>query len=93
MRCVDASRSSRSASADRPAAINSEYRSGVRTFHQRRPLWCECAAQPNPRLDQVEETLTDGYACALQLETERLRLQRRLEASAFRLAERPPGAE
>jgi hypothetical protein len=48
------------------------------------------SAQPNPRLEQVEATLTDGYACALFLETERLRLQRRLEESAGRLGDRPP---
>ena len=33
-------------------------------------------------LEQVERTLTDGYAHALQLEAERLRLQRRLEQRA-----------
>jgi hypothetical protein len=31
-----------------------------------------------PYLDRVEQTLTDGYAHALQLEGERWRLQRRL---------------
>ena len=31
-----------------------------------------------PSLDAIESTLTDGYAAALELEAERLRLQRRL---------------
>jgi hypothetical protein len=48
------------------------------------------SAQPNPGIEQVEATLTDGYACALALETERLRLQRRLEERAGLLGERPP---
>ena len=46
-------------------------------------------AEPAPRLEEVEETLTDGYACALELEMERLRLQRRLEQQAGVLTERP----
>jgi hypothetical protein len=29
-------------------------------------------------LDQIERTLTDGYACALSLEAERWRLERRV---------------
>ena len=45
--------------------------------------------EPAPRLEEVEETLTDGYACALELGMERLRLQRRLEQRAGVLAERP----
>src|SRR5439155_2544569 len=38
-----------------------------------------------PRLDQVERTLADGYACALSLEALRLRLQGRLEQQAVAL--------
>ena len=33
---------------------------------------------PSPQLDRVERTLADGYACALGIEAERLRLQREL---------------
>jgi hypothetical protein len=33
---------------------------------------------PAPTLETVEDTLTEGYATALALEAERLRLQRRL---------------
>jgi hypothetical protein len=38
-----------------------------------------------PRLDRIEATLTDGYAAALQLEAERLRIERRIAevAGAF----------
>ena len=35
-----------------------------------------------PTLACVEETLTEGYAVALQLEAERLRLERRIRAAA-----------
>ena len=35
-----------------------------------------------PTLARVEETLTEGYAVALQLEAERLRLERRIRAAA-----------
>jgi hypothetical protein len=35
----------------------------------------------------VERTLTDGYACALELEMERIRLHRRLEEQAGLLRE------
>jgi hypothetical protein len=37
---------------------------------------------PDRLLEEVEHTLTDGYATALALEGERLRLQRELEADA-----------
>lgn len=47
---------------------------------------------PAPLLDQVERTLADGYACALQIEAERLRLRRRLEERAASLGE-TPGSE
>jgi hypothetical protein len=43
------------------------------------------SAMRTPQLDQVERTLTDGYACALEIEAERLRLQRRLEQRAVAL--------
>jgi hypothetical protein len=39
---------------------------------------------PERLLEQVEHTLTDGYAIALALEGERLRLQRELAADATR---------
>ena len=35
-----------------------------------------------PKLDHVERTLADGYACALGIEATRLRMQRELEGSA-----------
>ncbi len=44
-----------------------------------------------PLLDQVERTLADGYTCALGIEAERLRLQRRLEQRALELAEGSAG--
>ncbi len=31
------------------------------------------------RLSEIEETLTDGYACALQLEAERWRFEQRID--------------
>ncbi len=40
-----------------------------------------------PALERVERTLTDGYACALGIEAERLRLQRRLEERAAMLGD------
>jgi hypothetical protein len=47
------------------------------------------AAAPRPQLEQVERTLTDGYAHALRLEAERLRLQRQLEQRAVDLPDAP----
>jgi len=41
---------------------------------------------PSVQLEQVENTLADGYACALGIEAERLRLQRELEGRAAALA-------
>jgi hypothetical protein len=49
-------------------------------------------AAPAPLLDQVERTLADGYACALQIEAERRRLRQRLEERAASLGE-SPGSE
>jgi hypothetical protein len=46
------------------------------------------ATTGTPRLERVEHTLTDGYACALEIEAERLQLQRRLEQRAVGLAGR-----
>jgi hypothetical protein len=40
------------------------------------------AAAPAPGLEHVERALADGYACALQIEAERLRLQHGLEQRA-----------
>ena len=39
-----------------------------------------------PSLDQIEDTLTTGYARALQLEAERWRLERRVGEVAARIA-------
>jgi hypothetical protein len=39
-----------------------------------------------PLLEQVERTLADGYACALGIEAQRIRLQRELEGRAAGLA-------
>lgn len=44
-----------------------------------------------PRLDHVERTLADGYACALGIEATRLRMQRELEGSAAGLARAASG--
>jgi hypothetical protein len=41
-----------------------------------------------PRLEHVERTLADGYACALGIEAQRLRLQRELEGRAASLMDR-----
>jgi hypothetical protein len=49
-------------------------------------------AAPRPPLEQVERTLTDGYAHALRLEAQRLRLQRQLERRAVDLPD-APGAD
>lgn len=46
-------------------------------------------AAPAPLLEQVERTLADGYACALGVEAERLRLRVRLEERAAALGENP----
>jgi ABC-type phosphate transport system auxiliary subunit len=49
-----------------------------------------------PSLDEIEETLTAGYANALALEAERLRLERRIAAVAAELnteSEEPSTAE
>jgi hypothetical protein len=43
-------------------------------------------AAPAPALDQVERTLADGYACALGIEAQRIRLQRELEGRAAGLS-------
>jgi hypothetical protein len=43
---------------------------------------------PSPPLDHVERTLADGYACALGIEAQRLRLQRELELRAAGLTVR-----
>jgi hypothetical protein len=53
------------------------------------------SATSAPRLDQVERMLTDGYACVLEIEAERLRFQRRLEQRAVVLSEQfgPPVEE
>jgi hypothetical protein len=40
------------------------------------------AAMSAPALERVERALADGYACALEIEAERLRLQRGLEQRA-----------
>src|SRR5581483_5563605 len=40
---------------------------------------------PSPPLDDVERVLTDGYACVLHTEGERLRLRGELEQRAGRL--------
>jgi hypothetical protein len=45
-----------------------------------------------PLLAQVERTLADGYACALAIESERLRFRVRLEERAAELGD-SPGSE
>jgi hypothetical protein len=45
-------------------------------------------AAPAPRLEHVERTLADGYACALGIEAQRIRLQRELEGRAVGLSGR-----
>jgi len=41
-----------------------------------------------PSLDDIEHTLTAGYASALALEAERWRLERRISAAAARLGDK-----
>jgi hypothetical protein len=48
----------------------------------------ELTEASSPRLDAVECTLADGYACAFGIEAERLRLQRELEGRAATLTVR-----
>jgi citrate lyase beta subunit len=45
------------------------------------------------RLEDVERVLTDGYACVLLAEGERLRLRGRLEERAMTLGTMPAAAE
>jgi hypothetical protein len=47
----------------------------------------------SPQLDDVERVLTDGYACVLRAEGERLRLRSRLEERAARLGRKPSPEE
>jgi hypothetical protein len=49
------------------------------------------AADPGDSVTDVEHTLTDGYAAALELEGERLRIERRMTELA-RTVEDPEGA-
>ena len=44
-----------------------------------------------PSIDAIEHTLTSGYATALALEAERLRLERKIAAVAAQLGEDPDG--
>jgi len=46
-----------------------------------------------PSLDHIEHTLTSGYARALALEAERLRLERKLAAVASRLGDSADDAD
>jgi hypothetical protein len=50
------------------------------------------AADPGGTLTDVEDTLTDGYAVALELEAERLRIERRMSELALTV-ERPEQAD
>src|SRR5918995_6692905 len=50
------------------------------------------AADPGGTLTAVENTLTDGYAAALELEAERLRIARRMSELALTV-ERPDQAD
>ncbi len=45
-----------------------------------------------PTLDHVEHTLTDGYARALALDAERMRIERRIAEAAAELGERSVGS-
>jgi hypothetical protein len=44
-----------------------------------------------PSIDTIEHTLTSGYATALALEAERLRLERKIAAVAAQFGEDPDG--
>ena len=65
--------------AGEPAAKN---RQTMADLHDR---ISELIASPGRDVDGIERTLTDGYAHALSLEAERLRLERRLAEAAERL--------
>src|SRR5262245_23134241 len=45
-----------------------------------------------PRVPELERTLTDGYATALALEGERIRIERRMEGVAAAIDADPQGA-
>jgi hypothetical protein len=48
---------------------------------------------PSPPLEDAERLLTDGYACVLRTEGERLRLRERLEERAALLGREPAPGE
>ena len=45
-----------------------------------------------PPVPELERTLTDGYATALALEGERIRIERRMDGVAAEIEARPEGA-
>jgi hypothetical protein len=49
------------------------------------------AGDDAPSLDAIEHTLTSGYATALALEAERMRLRRKIEAAAAELGQGSTG--
>jgi hypothetical protein len=51
-------------------------------FDRLRELVDRRQAEPEPDVDDVERTLTDGYARALELERERLRVEERIREVA-----------
>jgi hypothetical protein len=51
------------------------------------------AAMPGPRLTEMENTLTSGYARALALEGERWRIERQIADLAARIADREQAGE
>jgi hypothetical protein len=53
-------------------------------FDRLRELVDRRQAEPEPDVDDVERTLTDGYARALDLERERLRVEERIRELAGR---------
>jgi hypothetical protein len=57
-----------------------------------RSLLDERAADPGDSVTELEHTLTDGYAAALELERERLRIERRMSELA-RTVDRPEEAD
>jgi hypothetical protein len=46
-----------------------------------------------PPVPELERTLTDGYATALALEGERIRIERRMNGVAAQIEENPDGAK
>jgi hypothetical protein len=57
------------------------------TFAQIAELLRAAGDERGPSLERLEDTLTAGYACALALEAERMRIERRIAEVAGKLGD------